>query len=312
MSSADWEFAGGAIARDTVWVGGFFRRRNAPAALEAGEAGRSRPATPNNAGPPIDAPVPEARTWLKGVRLAQAGIARARQIAEADPGNHAWWRTLARRYRMAGLPSQAVETFKRAQLLDPTNPDNDAFRAEMLRAAGKNEAAFDAISRALQRDPKNGDMNLLAGLLLLEMRRPAEARPHLLAAVQKLPTRMESHYLTGRMYADLRLWSEAEPYFLEALRLNPSHDEVRRYAMESFVQQGKFDRAEELLQETIRHSPRGSLGYLLLGDFYSLRGQTEKATNTWRTGLEATGGDSTIAARLKFTRPPATQAKSGH
>ena len=72
-----------------------------------------------------------------------------------------------------GSFSEARSALDRATALDPGDPYNYAYRAELLRLRGQPGEAYPEARRALSLSPDDGTLLYLNALLLLDLKRDA-------------------------------------------------------------------------------------------------------------------------------------------
>ncbi len=282
-----WRYLGGVVASDSSWSGAYFLR------VDPEDTSR----VISGAGL-VAEHMPEIE-WRRTTILVQAGIPVARHSAAYDPTNEARWRTLGQRLSTVGFRSEAWKALDRAKELDPTNPYNHAYGAEILRFQKDLPGALGEAQTALALDPENGTFLYLNGRLLLDLERRTEAIPFLIAAADRMTKRWDVQWVTGHsLYMENR-WEEAERFALLVQRLRPQHVESVVLVAEVSWRKGDHEEAKQRLRDFIRRIPNEAIPYLLLGDLLDEDGQDSEARAVWTEGLEKTGGDPDIASRLQ-------------
>ena len=87
------------------------------------------------------------------------------------------------------------------------------------------------------------------------------------------------------------------------LGMKPDHEHANLRAAECSERLGNAIEAEARLRSLIRTVPGSVRGYETLAGFLAARNRTEEARRVLREGLARTGGDSTLAARLRALAP---------
>ncbi len=149
--------------------------------------------------------------------LAHAALSAA---VETTPDRAEWWAFLGRTQAALGLP--ALESFRRAETLDPTLALVPYFRGLYLRQQGLPSAALDEFLAALDIDPQNVGV-----------------------AVEGAET-----------LATLGDWVSAAAWYESAVRADPQNADIRRLQVEFYVLRGYrvaeagLPAAEQLLELT--------------------------------------------------------------
>jgi tetratricopeptide (TPR) repeat protein len=286
-----WRYLGGVTASDSSWAGAYFLRVD-PEDTSGVISGAGL----------VTGNMSEA-TWRRTTILVQAGIPVARHNASRDPTNEAYWRTLGQRLSTVGLLPEAWKALDRATELDPTNPYNHAYRAEILRFQQDVPGALREAQVALALEPEDGTFLYLNGRLLLDLDRRTDAIPFLIAAADRMTKRWDVQWVAGHsLYVEDR-WEEAERFALLVQRLRPQHVESMVLAAEVSLRKGNHEEARGRLSDFIRRIPNEAVPYLLLGDLLQEDGQEAEARAVWTEGLKKTGGDPDIASRLRSLDP---------
>jgi tetratricopeptide (TPR) repeat protein len=247
--------------------------------------------------------------WRRTAPLVQAGIPSGQFDVRQDPGNGDYWLTLAQRLSAVGLQDEAWRALERAERLNPDNPYNLAFRAELMRHGKDIPGAYAVSRRALELDPDDPVLRFLVGRFLIELGHPEEAIPYLIAAARGLAKRWDAQYLAGKALYDAERYPEAETHLLKAAALRPQHVDTAIKTAEIAWRLGRREESLERLRDFIRREPRETRPYLVLGDLLVILERDEEARAVWSTGLKETGGDPEIASRLRPRDGPASEPK---
>jgi len=281
LDSHAWKYAGGTVARDSSWAGAFFVRSGPGEEVWNRRLGTALP-------PPV---------WIEAARLVQYGIASGRQGVREDPTNAEMWRVLALRYQTAGYPSEAAQALARAAALEPKNPQNHAYAAEMHRALKEFDAARRETEAAMALDPGNPRYEYLLGKILLDADDVAGAAPHLSKAAEAMKKQPDVQLDAGAALGQLSRWEDARPFFMRAATLRPNDPRPEIGLMRVNAALGHTDEAINRAKDFISRRPEIPEVYVELGDLLVKLGRADEARTVWQDGLQRTNNRA-IAARL--------------
>jgi tetratricopeptide (TPR) repeat protein len=287
IDSRSWKYAGGVVAGDSSWAGAFFVRAGPGADAVRGAVKGGLP----------------PQEWLEAARLVQYGIPSGRQNVAADPENADMWRLLALRLFTAGFAPEAWSALARATSLEPKNPMNAAYAAELHRMQKEFPEAHASAETALALAPGNPHFEYLAGRISLDEGKVEEAIPHLLAAANRLTKEPDIELDAGFALNQLERWVEAKPFFERAAMLRPNDPKPVIGSMQADWGTGRDADAIARARAYLARRPEVADIYLTLGDWFVTAGRTAEARALWQEGLRKTGGDSEIAARLQTLGP---------
>jgi tetratricopeptide (TPR) repeat protein len=89
---------------------------------------------------------------------------------------------------------------------------------------------------------------------------------------------MQARLVLGNYYQSRNRFAEAEQQFHNAMDMDPKSPDPRAALARVYLAEGKKADAEGILKQAKHDSPDDSAGYRLLGDFYFLIGDVDKAT----------------------------------
>jgi len=286
LESHAWKYAGGVVARDSSFAAAFFVRSG------PGEEVWNRrlsSALPPNA-------------WFEAARLVQYGIASGRQNVAADPTNAEMWRTLALRYQTAGYPSQAAGALSRATELEPKNPQNHAYAAEMHRTLKELPEARREAEAALALSPGNPRYEYLLGRILFDAGEVEAAAPHLGLAARKMTKQPDVQLDAGVALGNLERWNEARPFLSRAAALRPNDPRPVIGLMRVDEGEDRVDAAIARAREFISRRPEIADTYIELGDLLVTLKRGDEARRVWQEGLQRTKSPE-IERRLETLAP---------
>ena len=286
LDSHAWKYAGGVVARDSSFAGAFFVRSGPGEEVWNQRLG---PALPPN-------------VWMEAARLVQYGIASGRQGVAEDPKNAEMWRVLALRYQTAGYPSQAASALARATSLEPKNPQNHAFAAEMHRTKKELPEARREAEAALALRPGNPRYEYLLGRILLDAGDVEAAAPHLSAAAREMTKQPDMQLDAGAAMGQLQRWKEARPFLTRAAALRPNDPRPVIGLMRVDAGEGHSESAIARARAFISRRPEIADIYVELGELLVKLGRPDEARAVWREGLQKTNNPE-IARRLESQAP---------
>ena len=272
------------IASDSSWTGGYFVK------------------TDSTGSAPGDFQVAggmDENDWKNVSALIQLDIPGIQRNIRRDPENASSWRELSDRLGIAGLIPEAQAALAQARRIEPNNPIDFVYEANLLRLTGNLNEALAAAQRALQLNSRDAVVHYLTGRILMDLKRESEAATHLKQAADQLTKRWDVQFDCARSLLQMDRVSEAEPYGLIAMDLQPH--KVSYLVMISEIQWrlGKSAAAMDRLRDFIHRQPQHSTPYLMLGDFLAHQGDSLAARTVWEDGLKNAETDPRIASRLQ-------------
>jgi len=179
------------------------------------------------------------------------GLAQVNMLSRGLP------RTVARNYAAAALPllDQAVARH-------PTDWPAVESRADALWLLDRKEEAWAAYASAVAARPDSEGTRSAAGTLALEMGRREVARDHLEQAIRINPWRANYRHQLAVAYFRLGDWARATVDCLEALRLEPSRAATRSLLVQTYLWDGRADKAAtefDILQRITPDDKRAEL-----------------------------------------------------
>jgi arylsulfatase A-like enzyme/Tfp pilus assembly protein PilF len=241
------------------------------------------------------------------------------RILAADGDNSVFIGQLGEVCRRSGDLPRAIELYRQAVRLAPTDADAHYNLAVTLQEAGRQEEAFEALSRAIQLDPRRPEAHNALGIALL-------ARGDLENALDQFrtATSLDAHNARafnnlGNVLRDLKQLDEAEPAYRRAIELAPGYADSWNGLGALEVQRGHFARAIECFDKALAISPTLHEARLNRGIAAELSGDRPAAAAAYRDFLAKAAGDPqfstqrTLAQRLlaRLEEAPARSQENG-
>ncbi len=159
-----------------------------------------------------------------------------------------------------------------------------------------NLAAIRLLVQAVKLDPENADAHYFLGTLQLSRNELAEAEKHLLEALRLRERFPEAQNSLGVLYLMKKQYPQAEAMFQKAiddiLYREPwiARDNLAR----SYMDQGKYKEAVEVLKRAVFDQPQFCLGYFRMGQAYYRLGQDDAAYEVLKAaiGIQQPGCDA--------------------
>jgi tetratricopeptide (TPR) repeat protein len=98
---------------------------------------------------------------------------------------------------------------------------------------------------------------------------------------------MQAYALLGEVYAGRKRPDEALPYFEKAVEIQPKLTRNRLNLASALIEEKQYDRAEGLLKDIIKDSPRFPLAQFNLGLLYEERGRLAEARTAYAAEVSA-------------------------
>lgn len=204
------------------------------------------------------------------------------------------------RVRLAELDA-AKENFDAALSVLEEAPVQTGFirltRASVLGRAGRVDEA-EALLKQLAVDPsaKEQSMDARLGLveIYLESRRMEDAEKELNLILADAPQNGDALFLRGRIYFTMGRFADAVADFSRVLEADETDLEAALALADAYNASRNPERAEEIISDVIRRSPKYGLAYTTLANLYMMRQQPEAALMTLGIGKKEVPQDPTL------------------
>jgi len=149
--------------------------------------------------------------------------------------------------------------------------------ANLLAAKQDFPAAVAEMQKAIALAPGDAELYLQLALMLLKNGQPDAAEANFKKAVELNPKAADAWLLMATYHQARGWYGQAEQEIRHAIDADPKNPEPRAAIARLYLAQGKKVEAEEFLKQVKHDFPDNSVGYRMLGDFYSLSGDLDKA-----------------------------------
>jgi tetratricopeptide (TPR) repeat protein len=203
-------------------------------------------------------------------------------------GDAAYQFALAKMHAAEGEYPEAIQAFKAAIEIEPSDPYIRLEFAEFLSRTGRSRQAADEAEKALALDADNLDSLRSVGQIRLEL---ASRDPRSLDVAKSTFERLRelAPEDTASMLTLARLYlSENEPaksveVLEQASAYNPNHPAIHRMLVEALVRSGNEGRARELLPQILSRDPSFLEGRLTLARILADGGDRDAAIDLLRS-----------------------------
>ena len=159
----------------------------------------------------------------------------------------------------------------------PNNPETHEAWANYYGAQNKLGEAMQEAQQAISLNPNRSESYLLLALLQLRANQSDQAEASFKKAIAVDPKSLNAVLALGGFYQSHNRLPEAEQQFKQAIQIDPSNGVPRAALVRLLMQQGKRDEIVAFLQETKRELPNNHQGYTMLGDYYFVTGDMDRA-----------------------------------
>jgi tetratricopeptide (TPR) repeat protein len=255
------------------------------------------PGIPENVEALLDAALAaeEAEFWERAMELYRGG-------KELYPGDVRFPWALGNLYRSRGLYSLAWEEYRRAEKLEPRNPE---LLYNLARTAGylnKNTLAVDYLERLLVVDPEHRDAIGQLGWMYYKVHRQADGVRLLTAAIERFEEDPDFAMTLGTLNADMFRYNEGKYWYLNAIaggRQDSHFASVAHYNLSILESRFyHFDQALEQTNASLGNQNRSS-GRLARGELYLRQLEFRSALADYETAYEM---DTSPLSRLNLAQ----------
>jgi len=223
-------------------------------------------------------------------RLEDAKRELERMVA-ADPDNPVFVGQLAEAYRRTDQPQRAVELYRRAVALAPSDRDARYNLAITLREAGRPEEALAALTAAITLDPANPEAHNALGITLSARGDLEAARAQFAEAIRLDPHGAAARNNLGNALRDLKRADEAEAAYRAAIDLAPRYADPWNGLGTLEIQRDHYAAAIADLDRALALAPALREAELNRAIALQLSGQREAAAKAYRDLVAATAAE---------------------
>lgn len=171
---------------------------------------------------------------------------------------------------------QANEKARLVLSHEPQNADAHALLANVAAAQGHLDQALIEMKESVKLAPTASKYVNLA-VLEDKAHAPPAAEESFKKAISLDPKEVGPLMALGAFYVQQRRFDEAEQQFRHAIELEPRNPSPRKQIVLVYMIEGRKDKAEQASIEAKQSMKEVSEGYRMLGDYYLMTGQQEKA-----------------------------------
>ena len=211
-------------------------------------------------------------------------------------------------------PDTAIEAFRQAAALQPTDPEPRLSAGFLYERANKFSDAEEQYKQALTLDPSSQDA--LIGLANVYMRgkRYPEAEDYLRKVVAQRPSEAQPHIQLGRVLAADQKYDEAAVELQAGLKIAPNDAGAQSDLADIYVETGKFAEAEAVYRPLLAAHPENAELHQKLGQWLMKQKKFPAAEQEFMTAVKlkpdwgAVYGDLAFAANENQNYPLAIKA----
>jgi len=218
-----------------------------------------------------------AETYLK-LQQAQGAYQELTRTIELQPENYQARVELANLLILGHDFQQAQEQTNLLLQKRPNDPAVHSAVSGLLLAQGNLSGAIEELQKAVALDPSRWELHLELAMLQMESNQPDAAETNIKKVIELNPKEMKAQLLLGTFYQSHSRFVEAEQQFHNAMDMDPKSPDPRAALARLYLAEAKKTDAEGILKQAKHDFPDNSTGYRLLGDFYFLTGDLDKAT----------------------------------
>jgi len=172
----------------------------------------------------------------------------------------------------------ALEEFKAALMLDPSNVNVHNSIGVCYGIQGAYEKALEAFEEAIRLDPDEAMALYNAGLVNALTDNSEKALEYFLDADSKENNIFDVAFQTGRLYLEMGKPEQGKKSFEKAVRLNPESGLALRYLGECCAAMNLTDEAVSAYKQVIRQNPNDAESLSALGYLFDLQGENPEIT----------------------------------
>lgn len=225
-------------------------------------------------------------------------LASVAQNQSQDRAQYAQYSIIrASEYMRDGRNEDAINAFKQALALDPSNTTATTYIGNINLSLGRNTEAIEAFKQLVRQNPNSSDGHMQLGNAYLSDGQLEQSESEFKTAARLDPTNPVPDYTLGMQYLQVGKLSDAESQFEKVKRLAPGDANVYYALGKTYNEQGDYAKAIDTLNTSLSLKPNNPPANYELGVAYDKTGDETSANKQLKT-LEDAG--SVLAQDLAF------------
>jgi len=217
-----------------------------------------------------------ARTYIKTQQWPRAYQEFTRTI-ELQPENYPAHADLAKLLIAGGNLRRAKDETDLLLAKWPNHSKSHFMAANLLAAQANFPAAIEEVQKAIALDPNDWDLYLNLALMEMKNNQSDLSEANFKKAIGLNPNAMDARLMLASYYQSRGRFVESEQQLQSAIQSDRKNPEPRAGLARLYLAEGKKAEAEEFLQNAKHDFPDNSVGYRMLGDYYFVTGDLDKA-----------------------------------
>jgi len=177
------------------------------------------------------------------------------QLVREDPANSVFRSTLARAYKQSGAMTRALDLYRQAVALAPSDPDAWYNLAAALQESGRAPEAKTVALEAERLDPRRPDVHNVLGVAMIENGDPGGAEAEFRKAIDLDPRNARAYNNLGNVFRMGGRLPEARAAYEKALEVTPKYADALNGLGVIAVQQGAARQAIDRFDAALRIAP---------------------------------------------------------
>ena len=187
------------------------------------------------------------------------------------------WITLGKFHRQQENPSAALEAYKRALDVDPTNVNRWLSVGGILRESGQSKDAIEHFHRAAELRPDQAVPYMNLGAAYSDMGQFGKAIEYTTRAIELEPNLATAHANLGQMYNRIGKHNKAISALEKAAELSPNHAGIHAYLGTTYREAGQSAMAIRHFEKAVALRPHHTRTLMNLAIAYSDVGKNDRA-----------------------------------
>ena len=203
---------------------------------------------------------------------------------------------------------KAIEDYQKAYDIakkkkEIEKPLMDLYHQKLVMMEGSEDRAgtIRTLTGMIRINPRNATLILKRGKLQMKQGDMGAAAGDFRVVIKIDPSHKEARKLYSKVAAidgmkilDNKDYDLAIKTFQEVLKYDPSNVDARVGLAEAYLERGKFDQTDMLVNQAIKADPKNARAYLVRGDLYKKRSLDDKAVADWKKAKELSKKESNI------------------
>jgi len=210
---------------------------------------------------------------------------QALELADGKDDSKLFYMGIGNIYEKQGNPSDAIEQFRQALVIDPDFDRAHNYLGKILAQQGMYDEAIYHLFEAVRLNPDYYQAYNNIANTLIQLGKIDEAIKYYNESIRTDPDYIDAHSNLGKLFYQRGQLDKAIEQFQEVVRIDPENEEAQGNLATSLQRRDTINTAIEKVENTLKEDPQNPKLYYQLGELYMMKGIFTNAVENYEKAL---------------------------